>query len=67
MKSIMQIQSITYQEYLNSFEKECDLSMYALFERVLLLSACYFTLATELRLIGINKSKENSTDKTDCP
>ncbi len=41
--------------------------MYALFERVLLLSACYFTLATELRLIGINKSKENSTDKTDCP
>lgn len=46
MKSIMQMQSITYQDYLNAFEKECDLSLYALFQRILLISVCNFTMAT---------------------
>ena len=63
MKTIMQIQSITYQNSsYNNSQKETDLSLFSLYERVFILSTCYFTMATELRLIAISKAKDESGD-----
>ena len=62
MKTIMQIQSITYQNSSYNSQKETDLSLFSLYERVFILSTCYFTMATELRLIAISKAKDESGD-----
>lgn len=57
IKSVMQIQCINYENCLNIFERESDMSLLSVLERIMILSTCYFTMATELRLISLKKSR----------
>lgn len=43
------------------------MSLAGMYERIFGLATCYFTIATELRLISIKKSKDRNIDKSEQP
>ena len=43
------------------------MNLHNVFLRILAISVCYFTIATELRLISMKKSRESNSNKIDQP
>ena len=61
IKDVMNIKSMTHQEYLHCDESEVTVP--DVYQLVFLLSTAYFTIATELRLIALGKGRQEDVSK----
>jgi hypothetical protein len=46
IKSVMALARMNYEDCLRKYEKESEMTLYEIYERIFLLSTCYFTIAT---------------------
>ena len=53
----MQIQYLSYENFLNTLQAENSTSLAKIFDMLFILSTSYFTMATELRILSLVKTR----------